>query len=70
MPNRKLPLGAGLVGRCCSEFGPLVINSGGKLIVVDTGNGPGAYASSKGNVGQFTTNMAAAASIRNPSTWW
>lgn len=42
------------------QFGPLVINSGGKLIVIDTGNGPGAYASSKGNVGQFATNMAAA----------
>jgi len=42
------------------QFGPLVINSGGKLIVLDTGNGPGAFASSKGNVGQFATNMAAA----------
>ncbi len=41
-------------------FAPLVINTGGKLVVVDTGNGPGAYASSKGNVGQFATNMAAA----------
>ncbi|MBR1227301.1 MULTISPECIES: MBL fold metallo-hydrolase [unclassified Bradyrhizobium] len=42
------------------QFGPLVINSGGKLIVLDTGNGPGAFASSKGAVGQFATNMAAA----------
>src|SRR5881397_74833 len=41
------------------QFGPLVINSGGKLIVLDTGNGPGAFASSKGAVGQFATNMAA-----------
>src|SRR3982074_2489542 len=41
-------------------FAPLVINTGGKLVVVDTGNGPAAYASSKGNVGQFATNMAAA----------
>ena len=38
----------------------LVINTGGKLVVVDTGNGPGAFASSKGNVGQFASNMAAA----------
>src|SRR5207302_1939324 len=42
------------------QFGPLVINSGGKLIVLDTGNGPGAFASSKGAVGQFASNMAAA----------
>jgi glyoxylase-like metal-dependent hydrolase (beta-lactamase superfamily II) len=41
-------------------FAPLVINTGGKLVVVDTGNGPAAYASSKGAVGQFATNMAAA----------
>jgi glyoxylase-like metal-dependent hydrolase (beta-lactamase superfamily II) len=41
-------------------FTPLAINTGGKLVVVDTGNGPAAYASSKGASGQFTTNMAAA----------
>lgn len=42
------------------HFSPLVINTGGKLVVVDTGNGPGAFASSKGNVGQFASNMASA----------
>lgn len=42
------------------HFAPLVINTGGKLVVVDTGNGPGAFASSKGNVGQFASNLAAA----------
>jgi glyoxylase-like metal-dependent hydrolase (beta-lactamase superfamily II) len=42
------------------QFGPLVINTGGKLVVVDTGNGPGAFASSKGNVGQFANNLTAA----------
>jgi glyoxylase-like metal-dependent hydrolase (beta-lactamase superfamily II) len=41
-------------------YAPLVINTGGKLVVIDTGNGPGAYASSRGNVGQFITNMTAA----------
>lgn len=41
-------------------FAPLVINTGGKLVVIDTGNGPGAFAQSKGNVGQFATNMKAA----------
>ncbi len=42
------------------QFAPLVINNAGKLVVIDTGNGPAAFASSKGNVGQFATNMAAA----------
>lgn len=42
------------------NFAPLVINTGGKLVVVDTGNGPGAFAASKGAVGQFASNMAAA----------
>src|SRR3979411_1815952 len=42
------------------QFAPLVINTGGKLIVVDTGNGPGAFASSKGAVGQFAGNLTAA----------
>ncbi len=46
--------------RMSIQFAPLVINTGGKLVVVDTGNGPGAFASSKGNVGQFASNMAAA----------
>lgn len=41
-------------------FGPLVINTGGKLIVIDTGNGPGTFASSKGAAGQFASNLAAA----------
>ncbi|MFC0242727.1 MBL fold metallo-hydrolase [Rhodopseudomonas telluris] len=42
------------------NFAPLAINTGGKLVVVDTGNGPGAFASSKGNVGQFASNLVAA----------
>jgi glyoxylase-like metal-dependent hydrolase (beta-lactamase superfamily II) len=42
------------------HFAPLVINTGGKLVVIDTGNGPGAFASSKGSVGQFAGNMTAA----------
>jgi glyoxylase-like metal-dependent hydrolase (beta-lactamase superfamily II) len=41
-------------------YAPLVINTGGKLVVIDTGNGPGAFAATKGNVGQFATNMMAA----------
>jgi glyoxylase-like metal-dependent hydrolase (beta-lactamase superfamily II) len=42
------------------HFSPLVINTGGKLVVIDTGNGPAAFASSKGNVGQFASNLIAA----------
>jgi glyoxylase-like metal-dependent hydrolase (beta-lactamase superfamily II) len=41
-------------------FAPLVINTGGKLVVLDTGNGPLAKANSKGLNGQFADNMAAA----------
>jgi glyoxylase-like metal-dependent hydrolase (beta-lactamase superfamily II) len=42
------------------HFAPLVLNTGGKLVVIDTGNGPAAAASSKGSVGQFPSNMVAA----------
>src|ERR1700692_535054 len=42
------------------HFAPLVINTGGKLFVVDTGNGPVAKVNSKGAAGQFADNMAAA----------
>jgi len=41
-------------------FAPLVINTGGKLVVIDTGNGPVAKVNSKGAAGQFADNMAAA----------
>ena len=41
-------------------FAPLVINTGGKLVVLDTGNGPLAKTNSKGANGLFADNMAAA----------
>src|ERR1700736_168650 len=41
-------------------FAPLVINTGGKLVVLDTGNGALAKANSKGANGLFADNMAAA----------
>ena len=41
-------------------FAPLVINTGGKLVVLDTGNGAAARASSKGANGLFAENMVAA----------
>lgn len=46
--------------RMTIQFGPLVINTGGKLVVIDTGNGPATFAASKGAAGQFASNMAAA----------
>src|ERR1700748_1805978 len=41
-------------------FAPLVIQSGGKLIVLDTGTGPAAKVNSKGANGLFLENMRAA----------
>jgi glyoxylase-like metal-dependent hydrolase (beta-lactamase superfamily II) len=41
-------------------FTPLVVNAGGKTIVIDTGMGGAALAASKGQNGQFVTNLAAA----------
>jgi glyoxylase-like metal-dependent hydrolase (beta-lactamase superfamily II) len=41
-------------------FNPIVVNNGSKLILIDTGNGPGAFASTKGATGQLPTNLAAA----------
>ena len=42
-------------------FAPLVLNTGGKLVVIDTGNGALAKASSKGANGLFADNFVAAA---------
>jgi glyoxylase-like metal-dependent hydrolase (beta-lactamase superfamily II) len=42
------------------SYTPIVINTGSKLIVVDTGIGPGALVQSKGAVGQFHNNLEAA----------
>lgn len=42
------------------HFAPLAINTGGKLVVIDTGNGPAANATTKGAVGQFPANLMAA----------
>src|SRR6266852_8332653 len=41
-------------------FAPLVINTGGKLVVIDTGNGAVSKASSKGANGLFADNFVAA----------
>lgn len=41
-------------------FGPLILHTGGKVVVVDTGSGAAAHEKSKGAIGQFGVNSAAA----------
>jgi len=41
-------------------YTPVVINTGSKLVAIDTGLGLGAYAQSKGKLGQYQTNLKAA----------
>jgi len=47
-------------GQVTVPFNPMVVNTGSKLILIDTGNGLGAFEASKGAVGQTTGNMKAA----------
>ena len=48
-----------------APFTPVVVNTGSKLVVIDTGNGPAQFEQTKGAVGQFHTNLAAAGIDRN-----
>ena len=41
-------------------FNPIVVNTGSKLVAIDTGAGLGAFTQTKGTLGQFHTNLAAA----------
>ena len=41
-------------------YTPIVVNTGSKLVVIDTGLGPALYEKQKGIVGQFHRNLAAA----------
>ena len=52
------------------QFGPLVINSGGKLIVLDTGNGPGAFARARAPSAISAPTWPPPASTRRQSTSW
>jgi glyoxylase-like metal-dependent hydrolase (beta-lactamase superfamily II) len=47
-------------GRMIHHYAPIVINTGTKLMLIDTGVGQGAFAQTKGELGQFTRNAAAA----------
>jgi glyoxylase-like metal-dependent hydrolase (beta-lactamase superfamily II) len=40
-------------------FNPVVVNTGSKLVAIDSGNGAGAYEQTKGAAGQYHTNLAA-----------
>jgi glyoxylase-like metal-dependent hydrolase (beta-lactamase superfamily II) len=42
-----------------TPYNPIVVNTGQKLVVIDTGLGEAALNASKGRVGQFLTNLAA-----------
>ena len=43
-----------------NTYTPIVVNTGGKLVLIDTGVGEASFAQSKGAVGQLMTNLAAA----------
>jgi glyoxylase-like metal-dependent hydrolase (beta-lactamase superfamily II) len=47
-------------GQVTIPFSPMIVNTGSKLVAIDTGNGLGAFAGSKGAVGQTRGNMEAA----------
>jgi glyoxylase-like metal-dependent hydrolase (beta-lactamase superfamily II) len=46
-------------------YNPVVVNTGPKLVVIDTGLGPAQLEQSKGRLGQFQNNLAAANIDRN-----
>ncbi|MCC6779211.1 MAG: MBL fold metallo-hydrolase [Hyphomicrobiales bacterium] len=43
-----------------TPYNPIVVNTGSKLVLIDTGTGEAAFAQSKGATGQLLSNMAAA----------
>jgi glyoxylase-like metal-dependent hydrolase (beta-lactamase superfamily II) len=43
-----------------TPYNPIVVNTGSRLVLIDTGGGDGAFKSSKGMAGQMMANMAAA----------
>ena len=47
-------------GTVTIPFTPIVINTGSKLVLVDTGYGPEMHVKTKGRVGQLPANLAAA----------
>src|SRR5438105_6376218 len=43
-----------------TPYNPVFVNTGSKLVVIDTGTGEAAFARSKGVTGQFQSNLKAA----------
>jgi glyoxylase-like metal-dependent hydrolase (beta-lactamase superfamily II) len=43
-----------------TPYNPIVVNTGSKLVLIDTGGGEATYLRSKGSAGQLMTNLAAA----------
>src|SRR5687767_6777842 len=43
-----------------TPYNPVVVNTGSRLILIDTGGGEATYARTKGSAGQLMTNLAAA----------
>ena len=54
-------------GHLCGPYNPVVINTGSKLVLIDTGTGEAANRPSKGLNGRFLTNLAAAGFESPPS---
>jgi glyoxylase-like metal-dependent hydrolase (beta-lactamase superfamily II) len=48
-----------------TPYNPVVVNTGSKLVVIDTGTGEATFERSKGATGQFQRNLAAAGIDRN-----
>jgi glyoxylase-like metal-dependent hydrolase (beta-lactamase superfamily II) len=48
-----------------TPYNPVVVNTAGKLVVIDTGTGEAAYERSKGVTGQFQANLKSAGIDRN-----
>jgi glyoxylase-like metal-dependent hydrolase (beta-lactamase superfamily II) len=46
-------------------YTPILVNTGGKLVLIDTGQGEAAFERTKGAAGQFQRNLAAAGIDRN-----
>jgi glyoxylase-like metal-dependent hydrolase (beta-lactamase superfamily II) len=47
-------------GMVTIPFNPMIVNTGSKLVAIDSGNGLGAFEATKGAVGQMNANMRAA----------
>jgi len=46
--------------RMIHHYAPIVVNTGSKLVLIDTGSGPGAFTQTKGELGQLPQNLTAA----------